>query len=581
VKQERLRTLGALILTAMVSSFAAIPAAAQAKPVPGKLAGVVRDTAGTPQLGASVEIIPEAAGLLASRGFLTNTQGIFRGDKLAPGFYTLRVTLAGFLPTLEKHVRVSSNLTTVVRIELESMFASLDQLRRIPSNSPADADDWKWVLRSASGMRPVLEWMDDGTPSVSTVSVETKKPRAPRLRMEFTDGARRPVSASNIASFPATAVAYDQRLGGASRVILAGQVSYDSDAPSGGIATVWLPTGTLGAGPHTALVLREAKLGNDGPNFRGVRLDQGGVLALGSRVALRYGGEYVLVGLGAAASLLRPRAELQYRISDAWSTALIFASMPTGPGPLEASDTQPGGPLAAALNELDAFPALLWRGGHPVLQNGWHEEIAAERKIGTRGKLQIAGFHDDNRHVAVFGRGNDLPAADYFQDSFSKGFAYDGGSSSSWGTRVAFREKLDGDMELTALYSFGGGLTPTNDADELLRDMLRSAPRHSLGAGLSAKVPRLGTKVQAGYKWVRGLTVSRVDGYGESLFQLDPFLHLNIRQPLPKFALGRWEAIADCDNLLAQGYVSTNSKDGHVLLVPAFRTFRGGLSVQF
>jgi len=36
--------LGALILTAMVSSFGAEHAAAQAKPVPGKLAGVVRDS---------------------------------------------------------------------------------------------------------------------------------------------------------------------------------------------------------------------------------------------------------------------------------------------------------------------------------------------------------------------------------------------------------------------------------------------------------------------------------------------------------------------------------------------------------
>jgi len=152
VKQERLRTLGALILTAMASSIAAIPAVAQAKLVPGKLAGVVRDAAGTPQMGASVELIPEAAGVLVSRGFLTNTQGIFRGEKLTPGLYSLRVTLAGFLPTLEKHVRVSSNLTTVVRVELESMFASLDQLRRMPSNSTADADDLKWVLRSASGM---------------------------------------------------------------------------------------------------------------------------------------------------------------------------------------------------------------------------------------------------------------------------------------------------------------------------------------------------------------------------------------------------------------------------------------------
>ncbi len=581
MKQERLRALGALVLTVMVSSFAADPAAAQAKPVPGTLAGVVRDAAGTPQLGASVELISEAVGVVAPHAFLTNTQGMFRGDKLAPGFYTVRVTLAGFLPTLEKHIRVTSNLTTVVRIELESMFASLDQLRRLPSSSTAEVDDWKWVLRSASTMRPVLEWVDHDTLSVSTVTGESSNPRAPRMRMEFTDGARRPTSASSIASSPATAVAYDQKLGATSRMILAGQVSYDGDAPAGGIATVWLPTGTLGAGPHTALVLREAKLGPVGPTFRGIRFDQGGALALGDRTVLRYGGEYVLVGLGAAASSLRPRAELNVGLTNNWSTALVFVSMPSGPGPLEANDAQPGGALAAALNELDAFPALLWRRGRPVLQNGLHEEIAAERKIGTRGKLQIAGFHDDNSHVAVFGRGSDLPTADYFQDSFSTGFAYDGGSSSSWGTRVAFREKLDGDVELTAVYSFGGALTPSGDTDDLLRDALRKAQRHSLGAGISAKVPRIGTKVLAGYKWVNGSTVSSVDSYGESLFQMDPYLHLIFRQPLPRFALGRWEAIADCNNLLAQGYVSTNSRDGRVVLVPAFRTFRGGLSVQF
>jgi hypothetical protein len=581
VKQERLRILGALVLTVMVSSFAAIPAAAQAKLVPGKLAGVVHDAAGTPQMGASVELVSEAVGLTASRGFLTNTQGMFRGDKLAPGFYTVRVTLAGFLPTLEKHIRVTSNLTTVVRIELESMFASLDQLRRMPSSSPAEVDDWKWVLRSASAMRPVLEWVDSDTLSVATVNGDSGRARAPRMRMEFTDGARRPTSASSIASSPATAVAFDQKLGGTSRMIFAGQVSYDGDAPAGGIAAVWLPTGTLGAGPHTALVLREAKLGPVGPTFRGIRFDQGGALALGDRTVLQYGGEYVLVGLGAAASSLRPRAELNVRVTDDWSAALVFAAVPDGTGPLEANDAQPGGALAAALSELDAFPALLWRGGHPVLQNGLHEEISAERKISARAKLQIAGFHDDNRHVAVFGRGSDLPTADYFQEYFSTGFTYDGGSSSSWGTRVAFREKLDGDVELTAVYSFGGALTPSDVADGLLRDVLRTAQHHSLGAGISAKVPRLGTKVQAGYKWVNGVTVSSVDSYGESRFQMDPYLHLVVRQPLPKFALGRWEAIADCNNLLAQGYVSTSSRDGRVVLGPAFRTFRGGLSVQF
>ena len=582
VKQERLRMLGALILTAVVSSFGAEHAAAQAKPVPGKLAGVVRDSSGTPQLGANVELIPEAPGMTISRGFLTDTQGVFSGDKLAPGFYALRVTLAGFLPTLEKHIRISPNLTTVVRVELESMFASLDQLRRAPSNSSTQGDDWKWVLRSASAVRPVLEWMDGDIMSASTVTVESVKFRAPRLRMEFTDGARRPGSASSITGAPSTAVAYEQKLGGTSKMILAGQMSYDSDAPGGGIATVWLPTGTLGAGPHTALVLREASLGPEGRTFRGVRIDQGGALALNDRMVLRYGGEFVLVGLGSAASALRPRAELNVRVTDDWSAALIFASMPTGPSPLEGGDAQPGGgALAAALNELDAFPALLWRAGRPVLQGGWHEELSADRKIGTRGKLQIAAFHDDNRHIAVFGRGNDLPSADYLQDYLSNGFAYDGGSSSSWGARVALREKIDDDVELTALYSYGGALMPSEAVDGLLRDTLRTAQRHSLGAGVTTKVPRLSTKLDIGYKWISGVTVSRVDSYGESLYDLDPYLHVGFRQPLPKFAIGRWEAIADCDNLLAQGYVSTMSRDGHVVLVPAFRTFRGGLSVQF
>src|SRR5438874_8009733 len=161
----------------MVSSFVATPAAAQAKPVPGKLAGVVRDAAGTPQLGASVELISEAVGVAATRSFLTNTQGMFRGDKLAPGFYTVRVTLAGFLPTLEKHIRVTSNLTTVVRIELESMFAFWDHLRRMPANGTAQVDDWKWVLRSASAMRPVLEWVGGDTLSVSTIGGDSGRTR--------------------------------------------------------------------------------------------------------------------------------------------------------------------------------------------------------------------------------------------------------------------------------------------------------------------------------------------------------------------------------------------------------------------
>jgi Carboxypeptidase regulatory-like domain len=580
MKQERFRCLGAFILALTCFSVGADTSAAQAKAAAGKLSGVVRDSAGTPQMGAAVEIVPEAAVRAASLGLLTNTQGIFHGDRLTPGFYTVRVTLAGFLPTIQQHVRISAHLTTVVRVELESMFASLDQLRRQPSTASVESDDWKWVLRSASATRPVLQWNEEDSSSAANAALSAELVH-PRARLDFTDGARRPGSASNLPSAPATAFAYDQKLGGPSRLLLAGQVNYESQIAGGGIATVWLPTGSLGVGPHSALVLRESQLGPGGPTFRGVRLEQGGAIAFGDRALLRYGAEYVLVGMVKSATSLRPRLELDTRVSDAWRTALIFAEEPGAATPLESDEREVGSELAAALNELDSFPTMLWRGGRPVLEGGWHEEIAAERNLGSNGKLQVAAFHDDNRHVAVFGRGNGLPAEDYFQDYFSNGFAYDGGASGNWGMRLAIREKLSDAIELTAVYAYAGALSPAGLIDAPTRDMLRNTMHNSVGASISTKLPRISTKVNAGYKWVSGEAVSRLDAYGESLFQIEPFLHVGVRQALPKFAPGHWEAIANCDNLFAQGYVSMNTQDGRAVLVPAFRTFRGGLSVQF
>src|SRR2546422_3229804 len=46
---------------------------------------------------------------------------LFPYTTLFRSLYAIRVTLVGFLPTLEQHVRIAANLTTLVRIEMESM----------------------------------------------------------------------------------------------------------------------------------------------------------------------------------------------------------------------------------------------------------------------------------------------------------------------------------------------------------------------------------------------------------------------------------------------------------------------------
>jgi hypothetical protein len=553
----------------------------------GKLSGLVRDSSGVPQLGATVAVLSETPGVAATYQFLTNSEGVFNGEKLAPGPYTLRVTLAGFLPFLEKHIQISPNLTTTIRIQLESMFASIEQLRRPPTATAAEADDWKWVLRSASGLRPVLQWNDpDPSGNITSSIIVEQNVHRPLGIVALTDGARRPGSISNVAAAPSTAFAYDQKIAGSNHIVFAGQITPDEESPAGGIAAVWLPTGSAETGPSSTMVLREAKLGTNGLTFRGVRMDQNETLAIGDRFLVRVGGEYVLVGLGAPASGLRARVKLETRVTSKWYADAIYAALPNGTAPNDALNAElegidAPGVLSDALNQLDTFPALLLRGGRPVLEGGRHEELAVERKLGSRGVFQIAGFHDDYSHVALFGRGNSLPPEEYFQDFFSKGFAYDGGSSSDWGGRVALRQKLNDELELTAIYAFSGALVPVAEMEGGLRDGLRTAQRQSVATKITARIPQTGTHLTAGYKWINDTALSRVDPYGEAAYQVSPYLNIGIRQPLPRMLFGRWEASAECDNLLAQGYFSLNTRDGQVLLVPAFRSFRGGVSLQF
>lgn len=588
MKHGSLLCLGILLASAASVSVGAKPAASQeaAKSGLGTVSGVVKDSSGTPQLGATVELVAESAAMADARHLLTNTQGFFRGDKLAPGFYTVRVTLAGYLPSLEKHVRISSNLTTVLRVELESMFASLEQTRRGAANASAEADDWKWVLRSSSGLRPVLQWNGDGDEEPASVVMETSAPRA-RGRIELMNGARRPGSVSNIGAAPGTAFAYDQKIDKFNHIVFAGQVSYDEDMPSGGLAAIWLPTGSSETGPQSTIVLREGKTGPNGPTFRGARLAQSGTMTLGDRVLVRAGGEFVMVGVGASAWTLRPSLEVRSRVGSDWYVDMVYTAQPTlsNDGDELAGELGRGArnlnALTSALRQLDAFPTVLWHDGRPVLESGRHEEVAAERKIGTKSLLQFAGFHDDYSHVAIFGRGSDAPADDYLQDFYSKGFAYDGGNSNSWGARLALKQRLNDDVELTAVYAFSGALVPSAMLEGALRDALRTEQLHSLGGKITTRVPRTNTQVSAGYKWVSGPALTRVDAYGESMYDMTPYLHIGIRQPLPRFALGRWEAIAECDNLLAQGYQSLTTGDGQIVVMPAARSFRGGVSVQF
>jgi hypothetical protein len=275
-------------------------------------------------------------------------------------------------------------------------------------------------------------------------------------------------------------------------------------------------------------------------------------------------------------SALRPHGELDANFSPTWTASMIVAgNPPTG----QRGQTNS---LQSAIAALDSLPSVVFRDGGPVLEGGWHEEISVKHKLTNRSSVEVAGFHDSARHQAIFGSGP-TTSPDFVQDTFSSAFLYDGGGTSSWGTRVAYRQKLSDNFDFTAIYAWAGALSPMGDfssASTDLRDSIATGNHHSVAARISAKVPRTGTQVQASYKWISGTTLSRLDAFGESAYQVDPNLNLSIRQTLPGLN-GRWEALADFSNLLAQGYVTVSGQDSRMLFVPVLRSFRGGVSFQF
>lgn len=568
-----LRAICILSLGWLVCAWASPLAAA---PNTGAISGVVVDGTGTPQMGAAVLISSEKIAAGRPLRLLTNDLGHFSSAALPTGMYTIHVTLAGFLPAVEQHVRVSENQATLLEIVVDSVFSSFEKLRRQPDQT-VSSDDWTWVLRSSAATRPVLRWQDDGTATLAASAVpgDAVSDEPLRGRVELTSGADRPGSVANLANAPATAVVYDLGVGEQGHLVVAGQFSYDGVDTSSGLAGEWLPDGAAGVGPLTTFLVRESRIGPNGSVFRGLRLTQDNQLALGDRVSVRYGAKFIIAGFNGTTAALRPHGEVAVQIAKAWRASIILATDPW------ADPTSGDGAVESTLNTLDAFPNLMLHDGRPVLEDGDHQEIAVEHSLSKRADITASFFHDRSTHTAVIGRGA-LSNPDFLQAYLSESFAYDGGSTGSMGGRVVYREDLTKNLKTTFVYSYAGALAPDGGPDTLaLRDELATRYRHSLAAGISGKSRRLGTQFSASYKWLDGRAVSQQDPYGESLYRMDPYLSLEFRQPLPSVFPGHMQVEANVGNLLEQGYVPVATRDGYVVLIPSYRYFRGGLSVQF
>ena len=124
----------------------------------GVISGVVSDSMGIPQMGAIVLLYNRQDRVYGK--VQTDDLGQFRFLGLFPDLYSVKVTLATFVPALKKNILVQPGMRSVLNVNLNTLFSTIQLAYPSLDSGSLMSDDWKWVLRTASSTRPVLRFTD-------------------------------------------------------------------------------------------------------------------------------------------------------------------------------------------------------------------------------------------------------------------------------------------------------------------------------------------------------------------------------------------------------------------------------------
>jgi hypothetical protein len=537
---------------------------------PASLSGYVRDTAGVPQMGATVEVLSTAAREFKA---LTDEKGFFHLTNLVPGFYSVKVSAPSFLPTLREHVGLHEGAATVVNLTLNTLFQAL-QLG--PARTSSDDDDWKWTLRSVAS-RPVLRALPDGT--VVVASGESKGPHDAKGALALLAGSASDGYGGD--SDMMTSFAVERPIATNDIWALAGNVGYGV-SPAAILHTSLTHHAANGSDPSLALTVRNLAppaVGFQTTGLQSIALTSTDSFTVGNVVELHFGSELQTLQFMGRVSTFRPFGTADVHLDP--DTVFEYAYATSRP-PVRAEEGE--GSMATELGETG--PRVSISSFSPALERAHHQEISLSHRMGKT-NVQFAVFSDRVENTVLTGVGDvGGGSGELLPDIFSGTFSYRGDDFNTDGVRFVLQRKLRSDLTATLDYGYGGVLDLARPDVQLgdARQSLKAAQRHAVSARLSGRLPRCKTKWSTSYGWTSGSALTPVDMFNASAGQSEPYLNIYVRQPLPTmgFLPVKMEAMIDLRNLLAQGYVPVMGTDGQtVYLVQSARSVRGGVAFTF
>jgi hypothetical protein len=606
--------LAASVIAGLVLSAAsALPATDAA--LSGSIAGVVRNTAGVPQMGASVFLFNRSERLMLRA--MTNERGMFGFGLLTPDVYSVRVSLASFVPAVKQKIAVQPGMQSLLYVNLASVLSSIELVYAKPGEGALMSDDWKWVLKESASTRPVLRMLPGGAVDPTQSSVSDPNQRQSPSGSVFSDtrgvlnlsaGDAGSLGSSSSQTDLGTAFAVATSVFGHNQVQLSGNVGYSahSGLPAAGFRTSYSHDGS---GPEVAVTVQQVYLPvrgglsifagqTDGaPALRTISVSMHDSTMLSDNLRLDYGGSFDSVTYMDHLNSLSKFARLTYNLGRAGKLKWAYSS--GGPATqllLEDTHDSQGSArgdseaLAQDLAALAVLPRLSLLDGHAAIQRSQDFEIGYEKKLHST-TMNLTGYSErvNNAAMTVVAPDGAFAAGDLLPDISSQNSILDAGSYHRMGFAASLSQALGNRVQVGTSFGSSGALAAddqdlaANTADAL-RDRLHTAQRFWASARASAKLPVTGTVITGSYEWMNyNDTIMPDHVYLTQSPYAETGLNFRVRQPIPSVLgmPGRLEATAELQNGLAQGYMPVSQGGQQVTLVQSPRALRGGLSFIF
>jgi hypothetical protein len=579
------------MLGLVVLSVPRVSRAAPKVQLSGTIVGRVADSSGTPRMGATVQLYDRQEH--AFERVLSDDRGEFRFLGLFPDVYSVRVTLATFVPALRTGILVQPGMRSLLAVDLSALFSSI-QLSYPPIDGGSlMTDDWKWVLRGSSSTRPVLRFLGN-TPAPPAPSSETQ------AMLSLSAGDPLATGGANEADLGATFALATSAFGdGNDTLELSGNLGVASPA---GMPVTAFRTGyrlnASGGGPEFSLTVRQiylpGRLGGAAagpesgvPLMRSVSASYDDSSRVTDNVTVQYGFTMDSVSFLDRMNHFSPYARLVYSLSQKDNLAFVYTSGNARPG-LDGQAADDG--LQRDVNSLGLFPRVSVRGARSTVERGSEYEVNYTRKEASR-QFRASAYSESvtNAALTMVAPNGMYSGADLLPDLFGGDSIFNVGSYQSMGYTAGVTQDVGSHFSATLTYGSMGALTTdngriTSDNPNQLRAMIRPGQKQALAARIVARASRTGTRVIASYELADDRWAMPGHLYDTQSDRPMPGFNVYLRQPVPFICrrLCRVEATADLRNLLAQGYLSLAAPHGQdLLLVETPKSLRGGLNFVF